>query len=244
MGGQPPDRGQGVGLPLLDADVSRIHVDHTEPLGNTRRHPTVTVHTYPGPDLVTEHRGLLTVEPNTAVGTALLSSLPSGVMAADAALHRELVTPESLRAAVERHTRTPGVARARRVVELADGRAESPGESRLRLILLDLGFRAVPQFVVREGGRVVARVDFYLPELGVVLEFDGLLKYRATSRDPAGKSSDVVIAERTRERRIRRLGYGVGRVTWKELGDPRVIEREIREAAAQADLQLIARTGS
>lgn len=231
-------------LPLLNADLGRVHVAHAAPIGTARKHPTVTVHTHPGPGLVTAHDGIPTVEPNTAVvGAALLSSLPSGVMTADAALHQGLVTTESLRSALERHRRVPGVARARQVVELADGRSESAGESRLRLILRDLGLEAIPQYVVRDGVKVVARVDFYLPGLGVVLEFDGLVKYRG-QLSGAGSGSDTVIAERARERQIRRLGYGVGRVIWGELANVQAVEREIREAAAQADLQMIARSSA
>lgn len=230
-------------LPLLNHSLDRIHVTHTRPVGSARRYDTLTIHTHPGADLFTEQDGIPTVEPNTAVlGTALLTTIPSAVMAADAALHRELVTPASLLAGLERYRRVPGVARARRVVALADGRAESPGETRLRLLLRELGFTVVPQYVITANGRFVARVDLYLPELGVVVEFDGVLKYRATPGDLPGQSSEVVIAERARERDIRKLGYGVGRVVWAELDDLAAVRREIEAAAAQADLDLVARS--
>lgn len=233
------------GLPVRNASLDRIHVAHTLPVGRSRRHGTgdgaITVHTCPGPDLITEHDGFRTVDPHTAVlGTALIASQESAVMAADAALHLKLVTPDSLDAAVIRMPRVPGVTRARKVLELADGRSESAGESRLRLILRDLGFYAIPQFPIKEGDRVIARVDFYLPRLGVVLEFDGMLKYRAGDRRPGDPAiPEPVIKERGRERNIRALGYGVGRVTWGELDRPEVIRLEVARAKAAVRPDLI-----
>lgn len=235
------------GLPVRNASLDRIHVAHTRPIGRSRRHGTgdgaITVHTCPGQDLVTEHDGVRTVDPHTAVlGTALIASQESAVMAADAALHRKLVTPESLNNAVARMSRVPGVTRARKVLELSDGRSESPGESRLRLILRDLGLHAIPQFAIEEGGRVIARVDFYLPRIGVVLEFDGMLKYKAGEQRPADRATpDPVIKERGRERSIRALGYGVGRVTWGELDRPEVIRLEVARAKAAVRPDLITR---
>ncbi|WP_158288726.1 type IV toxin-antitoxin system AbiEi family antitoxin domain-containing protein [Ornithinimicrobium flavum] len=229
------------GLPVLHTALDRIHLTHTEAVGSARRYGEVTVHTCPGPGLITSRDGMSTVSPEAAViGTGLLGSVTSGVMAADAALRKELITPRSLRETLDSYRRVPGVAAARTVVDLADGRSESPGESWLRLILRDLGFHAVPQFVVRAGRQVVARVDFYLPELGVVLEFDGMLKYKAEPGAAPGAVSQVVIAERARERRIRGLGYGVGRVVWGELRHPAAVRREIEDASATARLDLIA----
>lgn len=69
----------------------------------------------------------------------------------------------------------PGCRRARQAVALADGLAESPQESRLRLLIGDHGLPApVAQFRVVDGGRVVARVDFGWPVQRVALEYDGL----------------------------------------------------------------------
>ena len=54
--------------------------------------------------------------------------------------------------------------------------AREPGEpleTRLRILLVRLGIRFRAQHWVRtRDGRRYARVDFYLPQLGVVVEFD------------------------------------------------------------------------
>lgn len=103
---------------------------------------------------------------------------------------------------------------------------EWSGESGLRTILLLLGYQVRPQFHITEDGEFVARVDFYLPELGVVVEFDGAVKY------DGAEGREALVREKAREDRIRRLGYGVVRITWSQLYRPELI-RERVEAAAQ-----------
>lgn len=230
----------GWGLPVLSTTLDRVHVVHAEPVGSVRRHDAFTVHRCPGADAIVERDGLLTVTPSHAVvGTALVGPLHSAVMAMDAATRDGLVSGPSLDAALARNRRVKGIGRARRARELADPRAESPGESWLRLILLDLGYRVLPQHRLRDADGLIGYVDFYLPEIGVVVEFDGKVKYRGTLR--RGQSpSDAVIAERARERRIRKLGYGVGRVVWGELFDQMAVQREVEQATHAARMDLVA----
>lgn len=80
--------------------------------------------------------------------------------------------------AVEFAARYPGarhIRRLRRVLELADGGAESPQETRLRLVLIRGGLpRPVTQIRVRNArGRVVRRIDMGWPEHRVGVEYDG-----------------------------------------------------------------------
>ena len=70
--------------------------------------------------------------------------------------------------------RGAGSARARRAVARADGLAESPQETRLRLLIARSRLPApVAQYAVRLDGRVIARVDFAWPERMVAVEYDG-----------------------------------------------------------------------
>lgn len=215
------------GLPVTDACLARVRVVHTTDRRNTRSFDTYTVHPSPGNDGLTTHAGVKTVVPALAViGTALLAGTWSGQMAADAALRRELTTKDELRDWLTRMPRHPGVALARNVVELADRKAESAGESILRRLLLDLGYEVVSQYPIEdESGRVFAYTDFYLPEIGVTVEFDGMVKY-------GGKDGKKALdAERSRERRIEKRGHGVARVIWADLYNVRVIAAKIKEAA-------------
>lgn len=214
------------GLPLIRSELEPVRVVHTTDRVNTRRHDAFTVHPCPGPDALTVRDGVWTVTPAVAViGTAMAAGTRSGLMAADAALRQRLTTKDELHEWLGRVRGHPGVSRARHVVAAADESAESPGESLLRDVLLRLGYEVVPQFEIKDGRTLVGRVDFYLPQLGVVVEFDGLVKY--AGRD--GK--EALAAEKARERRIQRLGYGVARIIWADLVDVRRVEAEIRDAA-------------
>lgn len=68
-----------------------------------------------------------------------------------------------------------GSRQARRAMQLADARSESPQESRLRVGLVLAGLPpAVPQFEVRHQGRFLASVDLAYPEAKLAIEYDGL----------------------------------------------------------------------
>ncbi|WP_100499499.1 endonuclease domain-containing protein [Geodermatophilus chilensis] len=95
-------------------------------------------------------------------------------MALDVLLGKGVVDHPVLRAAVAVQSTPRGARRAARAVDLADGRAESPQESRLRVLLGLAGLLAVPQYTVRDrDGRFVARVDLAFPEQRVAVEYDG-----------------------------------------------------------------------
>lgn len=226
-------------LPVPEVDLTRLHVCHAQPVGTSRRRAAYTVHLCPGSERIVVHEGLQVVAPATAlVGTAMQVATGPAVAAIDAGLQRRLVTRTELEAELDRAARVPQVVAARLAVGRADGRSESPGESLLRLILVDLGLTVIPQYPVRDGDVVIARVDFYLPELGVVLEFDGRLKY------DGHEGRDALVAEKIREDRIRSLGYGVGRLTWGSLRQPVAVSRVVADAARAARPHVIAARAS
>ena len=68
-------------------------------------------------------------------------------------------------------------------------------------------------------GTFLGRVDLGYPELGVLIEFDGKVKYQQPFR-PGQTPAEVVIAEKLREDRLRALGYVVVRFVWSDLADP------------------------
>jgi very-short-patch-repair endonuclease len=112
--------------------------------------------------------------------------LLDAVAAVDALMHLGRLTHRELSNVLDRRAGAYGVAAARSVFRLVDGRAESPQESRLRVRLVLAGFpRPTPQFEVLMNGQFVARVDLAWPELGVALEYDGLWhgEARQFSRD-------------------------------------------------------------
>lgn len=109
------------------------------------------------------------------------------------------------------------------VVLMADGRAESPGESRGRWLFRITGLPApILQYeVVDAHGRIVGRCDWGWPELGLLGEFDGKIKYGRLVR--AGQEpGDVVFEEKRREDLLREItGCAMVRLVWDDLGHPR-----------------------
>jgi len=125
---------------------------------------------------LTKRRGF----PTTSVARTLAdlgrrSPIIEAVAALDAALHRRLLKLDELTAWLVEHDRFPGIARLRRVMELAEPATESVMETRLRLVLVLAGLPR-PQAQVRlfdGAGRFVARPDLYYPERRLAIEYDG-----------------------------------------------------------------------
>ena len=96
----------------------------------------------------------------TVVEVAACHGAEAGLIVAGAALHRGL-SHAQLCDALALHDRRKGVNMARVVVDLADARVESPGESRLRWLCHTYGIALEPQHPIRdETGGVFARADF------------------------------------------------------------------------------------
>ena len=130
--------------------------------------------------------------------------------------------------------RVPGIGKARNVVELADGRSQSVGESLTRVALHRLNLPApVPQFEVRTRLEV-HRLDFAWPKLKLALEFDGGLKCRG--KTPA---AEVLLQERKRERALQEAGWTFLRLDaegpeWKDLFNDAALKARVLAAMAEA----------
>ena len=155
----------------------------------------------------------------TAVDIALRRDRGHAIVVLDAVLRRG-ISRDALVVELERRPTHRGRARARRLIELADGRTESPGESITNLVVHDLRLPApVLQHEFRVGARLVARVDLWFPEHGVVVEFDGLTKYREFALRGDRSASDVVVAEKLREDEVRSMPpvRGFARLVWRDV---------------------------
>jgi hypothetical protein len=153
----------------------------------------------------------------TLVDCAREWPLEDAVICLDDALGRELTTPGALHAAVLAATHWPGAGAAARALGLANGRAESPLESRGRLRLLSSGF-PVPelQMELRDVRGFLGVVDAWYEHAAVAVEFDGRTKYADPWR---GRTPDQVLwDEKRREDRIRAAGVRLVRITHADLG--------------------------
>jgi very-short-patch-repair endonuclease len=162
----------GVDLALAGDDV-----EVTLPPGvNPRRHAGLRVRrALIGSEHRTRRGGVpVTMPAATAVRVAAVLPGDDAVVAVDRLIATGVVDLEPIRALAAGATGR-GSARARTVVGLADGLAESPQETRLRLLLGRSELPApVAQFRVRVDGQVRARVDFAWPDRKLALEYDGL----------------------------------------------------------------------
>ena len=172
-----------------------------------------------GDEVRTVGRHLCTVPLRTALDIARLEAVPESVVALDVMLARGLVRASDLAEAVSVLPPGRGTRRARTAVELSDGRAESPPESRLRVLLRLAGLTPQPQYVVRDsGGLRIARVDLAFPEQRVAVEYDG-----AWHGEPGQFSRD-----RTRLNRLRAAGWTVLHVTAADMYDPLGLVAQVR----------------
>jgi very-short-patch-repair endonuclease len=209
-------------LPTFAADLRQVHVTRVDG-PHSRRRPGLTIHRS-----AVEVRGAAGVINlgDGIVGTAKVNGEAAGLIAADAALNRGLITLDELADSATRIT-GPGAALARRVLAATDPRAESPGETQLRRALTLMGFAVRSQFTI-EDGSFTAVVDFLLEEFGVAVEFDGFVKYGRRIPSPTEAApGDIVFAEKLREDHIRGLGYGMARVVWHDLEDQMALRRRV-----------------
>lgn len=195
--------GLAVSYPLLD----KIHVATTRSskTNNTRGIARHVVRD----DSVQEVNGIRVTSLQRTTFDCLRScGFRHGLAVADSALREGNLSRDELLAAFERTSgRFPHRQQALDTMELADGRAESGGESVARAVMIERGFRlpelqrVVPDPV--SGSR--RRVDFYWEQDGwpsVIGELDGREKYLAPEMTGGRSSIDVLADERLRESRI------------------------------------------
>lgn len=220
------------GMDLWNIPLDRVHQTVDRPQGGKRgrrRH----LHAAPmRDDEVTVVDGVRCTRPaRTVVDLARTVPFEQAVVVGDSALHKKIVTPDELADSLASAHHRSGINAARRAVAFLDGRSESVGESRSRVLMhrMRLPKPALQQWI-RGKGDPIGRVDFRW-ECGLIGEFDGLGKYRGQYRDgPASEddAADAVIAEKAREDLLRAEGFAVVRWVWRELGTPDVVVRRIR----------------
>jgi hypothetical protein len=178
------------------------------------------------PGLVRRRHGVPVTAP-AATAVRLASVLPrdSAVAAVDQLVTAGVVGLDAVRE-LAAGARGPGSARAQDVAALADGLAESPQGTRVRLLIGRSGLPApIAQYRVFDRNGFVARVDFAWPERRLALEYDGLW------HGGAGQ----FIRDRERLDRLREAGWQVVFVTAADLRDPdRLLARIAAALAASA----------
>jgi AbiEi antitoxin C-terminal domain len=117
----------------------------------------------------------LTTPERTAFDVIRRSDRINGIAALDSLLNRRVVRMPALSTYRATIGRCPGSRVFADALEAAEPLAESPMETRSRLVLVDSGLpRPVAQHVIQDSsGRFVARVDLAYPVEQVALEYEG-----------------------------------------------------------------------
>lgn len=214
-------------LPLFGTDSETV--DLAAQVSRVRRVKGLRLHPPAATDAVVVADGYLTQGMAAAMLTLTRHcGVVTGLVALDAALHGGRIDLGQVSEAMGLVAPRTRPATWDRLVAEADPLCESPGETRTRVLLRDLGIADVrSQVDIVDGGRLVARVDFLVQER-VIIEFDGAVKYGGDG----GRAA--LIAEKRREDDLRRLGYVIVRLTWADLGQPGRVGQLVRQALAQA----------
>jgi len=207
-------------LTVWDADLSLVHTTRLD--GGAGRTEAGIVHheglTLPS-DLVTLDGGLVMHAARAAIETASAQSTEAGVVVLDSALHTGGCTAQELASTFDLMRSWPGMQHTQLAVRLADGRAESVGESRTRYLCYAFGLPAPQlQYEVHDAtGRLLGVTDFAWPQYGLLGEFDGRMKYERFLRE-GELPGDAVFREKRREERIcERTGWRMIRIVWADL---------------------------
>lgn len=155
------------------------------------------------PTEVTRRSGLpVTSAVRTCLDLARGLPLADAVAVVDVALHLRLVLLDDVQGRLDRLVGSRGIRQARRVVELAEPRSESPMESRLRVILVGGRLpRPEAQVTLRDGHRFLGRADLHYPQARLCIEYDG------------GTHRDTLEADDLRQNRLVSAGYRLLRYT-------------------------------
>lgn len=121
--------------------------------------------------------GILATTPaRTAFDLGRRNRRTRGLIAVDALANATTLQPTDVLPLIERHHGVRGLIQLREVVDLMDSGAESPQETRTRLVLIDAGLpRPTTQIVVygNFAGRRYVKVDMGYEEFKVGVEYDG-----------------------------------------------------------------------
>ncbi|MFJ5957788.1 type IV toxin-antitoxin system AbiEi family antitoxin domain-containing protein [Paenarthrobacter sp. NPDC092416] len=164
----------------------------------------------------------------TVVDCARMLDFERALVIADQAIRRG-ADPQKMQDYVDSGRITRGARRLRRVLEFADGRSESVGETRTRVLLSKL---AIPEAVLQlEVATSIGtyRGDFGWKEARVILEFDGRAKYFDNA-----PTEEVIFQERRREKALRGMGWEIVRIEWDDLSKPWDIEQRLKVALGRS----------
>jgi hypothetical protein len=174
---------------------------------------------------VTERFGLpVTDRPRSALDHIAVCSVAEATVFADRALSQGWIMVGDLERRLA--SKAPGNLVVRRVLHTMLVGAEAESERRMHRLLLSAGITGwVPNYSIRSGGRVVARIDIAFPDLRIAIEVDGFAYHSDRERFQQ---------DRSRQNLLVGLGWTVLRFTWGDVTlRPDEVLRVIRNGLAR-----------
>lgn len=164
-----------------------------------------------------------TTPERTAYDIGRFASADHSIVRIDALLNATHCSVEAVATIAMRYPKARGIRRLRDALDLADGGAESPQETRLRLALVRGGLGpVVTQIpVANEHGRVVRRIDMGWPQWKVGVEYDGEQHWT----DAKGYEDDI-----DRLEFLAAMGWLIVRVSSRHMKVPAEVVRRARVA--------------
>lgn len=159
----------------------------------------------------------------TVVDCARLLAPHRALVVADSALRRGL-TEMDLAKALNSAAGSRGIRRARDLLALADMKAESPGESWLRLVVIQGGLPRLELQIPVDTHLGRKYVDLGWSEYKVAVEFDGRIKY------DNGEAGAAFYEEKRRQDALEECGWLVVRVMWEDLHQPDAVVARLWQA--------------
>lgn len=190
-----------------------------------QRLPPNGVVSLPGPRA---EKYTVTSPERTVLDCARTLELHRAVIIGDHAL-REGADAEVIASALAELDGQRGISRARSAFELMDRRAESPGETRARLLFdsFDITMpESQPALTSRLGKH---RGDFAWRDIKLIAEFDGKGKYFDYK-----PTDQAIYQEREREKALMEEDWTFFRIGWSDLSEPATLKTRLLTAMAKA----------
>lgn len=181
--------------------------------------------------------------PKTVIDICRTRESENGPIVVDTAL-RQWCELEELHTVLTNYPRSPGTRRARELLTIASEHSETIGESITKKCIIDSGIATLydekcvlmqqVEFYDSEG--FIGRVDFYVPHLNLVIEFDGLTKY---SGGGVAASETTLLEEQAREKRLKNIHLDVLRFQWSQVINGDCVE-VLRQFAIRQQQRILA----
>lgn len=219
------------GLRLWKPDLSKVHVTRLDKT-SARQLPDVVYHadSWAADDVYSKDEGLVMGPETCALGAASLTNVAGGMAILDSVLDLDLGSKESLWSAYAKRSRSPHTQKLQITLRLTRSGAQSIAESLARHLMWSQHLPE-PQLqfkVFDDDGVLVGITDFAWPDLHLLGEFDGKIKYGRLLK-PGEDPGDAVFREKNREDRLREItGWLMIRYIWANIFDPRTTAERTR----------------